>query len=107
MFRAITSAVNTPERQNPTTFEQFGLPACTTENGCFRKVDQRGGNNYPPSDLNWAGEISLGLDMISAIAPDASIILVEADSPADSDLGTAENMAVSLGAVRLQLLGQL
>lgn len=36
--------------------------------------------------------------MISAIAPEARIILVEADSASDSDLGTAENMAVSLGA---------
>ncbi|MGW4489998.1 hypothetical protein ACWEOE_40035, partial [Amycolatopsis sp. NPDC004368] len=26
---------------------QYGLPACTTDNGCFRKVDQNGGVNYP------------------------------------------------------------
>src|SRR5262245_52345798 len=25
----------------------FGLSACTTANGCFRKVDQRGGTSYP------------------------------------------------------------
>src|SRR5215468_6257079 len=29
---------------------QFGLPECTTANGCFRKIDQRGGTDYPPSD---------------------------------------------------------
>lgn len=78
--------------------QQFGLPACTTGNGCFRKVDQRGGADYPPTDSSWAQEISIDLDMVSAVAPNAHIILVEADSPSDSDLGTAENMAVSLGA---------
>ena len=30
--------------------QQFGLPACTTANGCFRKVDQRGGTDYPPPE---------------------------------------------------------
>jgi N-acetylneuraminic acid mutarotase len=78
--------------------QQFGLPACTTANGCFRKVDERGGADYPPMDTNWAGEISLDLDMVSAIAPNAHIILVEADSASGDDLGVAENMAVSLGA---------
>src|SRR5262249_38930125 len=37
---------------------QFGLPACSTANGCFSKVDQNGGTNYPPSNAGWAGEIS-------------------------------------------------
>src|SRR5206468_10773046 len=37
---------------------QFGLPACTTANGCFRKVDQNGGTNYPRGDAGWAEEIS-------------------------------------------------
>src|SRR5947209_4109952 len=27
---------------------QFGLPSCTTANGCFRKVNQNGGATYPP-----------------------------------------------------------
>src|ERR687888_1209912 len=26
---------------------QYGLPACTTANGCFTKVNQFGGTNYP------------------------------------------------------------
>ena len=29
---------------------QYGLPACTTANGCFRKVDQDGGTDYPADD---------------------------------------------------------
>jgi N-acetylneuraminic acid mutarotase len=77
---------------------QYGLPACTSDNGCFRKVDQRGGAGYPASDEGWAAEISLDLDMVSAVAPQAHIVLVESDSSLSDDLGTAENTAVSLGA---------
>ncbi|WP_200823468.1 carboxypeptidase regulatory-like domain-containing protein [Actinacidiphila yanglinensis] len=78
--------------------QQFGLPACTAESGCLRKVDEHGGANYPAADEGWAGEISLDLDMVSAVAPNAHILLVEADSANTDDLGTAENTAVALGA---------
>ncbi len=76
----------------------FGLPACTTSNGCFRKVDQNGGTNYPTADSGWAGEISLDVDMVSAICTNCNILLVEANSSNFSDLGAAVNTAVSLGA---------
>lgn len=76
----------------------FHLQACTTRNGCFRKVDQRGGNNSPQADSNWAGEIALDLDMVSAACPNCHILLVEADSASFNDLGTSVNTAVRLGA---------
>jgi len=56
---------------------QFGLPPCTTANGCFRKVNQTGGTKYPRGDMGWAEEISLDLDMASAICPNCKILLVE------------------------------
>ncbi|MFJ4922961.1 carboxypeptidase regulatory-like domain-containing protein [Streptomyces sp. NPDC088725] len=77
---------------------QYGLPACTAANGCLTKVDQRGGTDYPSPDPDWAGEISLDLDMVSAAAPSAHILLVEADSPGFEDLGNAVETAVALGA---------
>src|SRR5690242_1623609 len=77
---------------------QFGLPACTTANGCFRKVDENGGTNYPAPDTGWAGEISLDVDMVSAICPNCHILLVEAKQPTMDDLGAAVNTAVKLGA---------
>jgi subtilase family serine protease len=77
---------------------QFGLPACTTANGCFRKVDQNGGTSYPRKDTGWALEISLDLDMASAICPSCHIVLVEAKSSSFANLGAAENRAVALGA---------
>src|SRR4051812_17720308 len=77
---------------------QYGLPPCTSAGGCFRKVDQRGGTDYPQADGGWAGEIALDLDMVSAIAPRANLLLVEADSNYPEDLGDAVDQAVALGA---------
>jgi Carboxypeptidase regulatory-like domain/Kelch motif len=77
---------------------QFGVPACTAADGCFTKVDQRGGTDYPAPDADWAGEISLDLDMVSATAPNAHILLVEGDDPSGDNLGAAVDTAVALGA---------
>ncbi len=79
----------------------FGLPACTSAgaNPCFRKVNQRGQSSpLPAADSGWATEISLDLDMVSAICPNCSILLVEADSSFLDDLGAAVNTAVAAGA---------
>jgi subtilase family serine protease len=77
---------------------QFGLPACTTANGCFRKVDQNGGTTYPRKDAGWALEISLDLDMASAICPNCHLLLVEATTNSFANLGAAVNRAAALGA---------
>jgi N-acetylneuraminic acid mutarotase len=77
---------------------QYGLPACTTADGCFRKVNQDGGSEPPARDAGWAEEISLDLDMVSAACPNCHILLVEADDSSVQNLGIAENEAVALGA---------
>jgi len=77
---------------------QFGIAACTTANGCFRKVDQNGGTNYPRRNGGWAQEISLDLDMVSAICPNCHILLVEAKSASFANLGAAVNRAATLHA---------
>lgn len=77
---------------------QYGLPECTTANGCFRKIDQRGGTDYPEPHGGWAGEISLDLDMVSAAAPGAHILLVEADTDYFEDIFAAVDQAVAQGA---------
>jgi subtilase family serine protease len=77
---------------------QFGLPPCTTANGCFRKVDQNGGTHYPRGNTGWAEEISLDLDMASAICPNCHILLVEASSNSFANLAAAVDEAALLGA---------
>jgi Subtilase family len=77
----------------------YGLPPCTTANHCFTKVNQDGvKGSYPSPDAGFAQEISLDLDMVSAICPHCHILLVEANSNGFGDLGTAINEAVTLGA---------
>ena len=77
---------------------QFGLPACTTANGCFGKMNQSGATSPMPAvNSGWRGEISLDLDMVSAVCPNCSIRLVEA-SDTGSGLYTAVHTAVAKGA---------
>jgi subtilase family serine protease len=75
----------------------FGLGACTTANGCFSKVNGAGvKGSYPASNAGWATEISLDLDMVSAICPKCHILLVEGTSNANADLYAAEDTAARL-----------
>jgi len=76
----------------------YGIPACTTANGCFRKVNQNGlASPLPRKNAGWGGEESLDLDMVSAICPNCHILFVEA-SNAGSGLDAAVNTAARLGA---------
>lgn len=76
----------------------FGLPACTTSNGCFRKVNQKGTTSYPRGNAGWGQEISLDLDMASAICPRCKILLVEATSTSFANLAAAVDEAAALHA---------
>jgi outer membrane protein assembly factor BamB len=104
---AIVDAYDDPNAKADLDYyrQYFGLPACPSGNvssaasGCvFQKVNQSGGTTYPAADSGWATEISLDVDMVSAICPKCQILLVEANSNAYGDLGTAVNEAVALGA---------
>ena len=77
----------------------YGLPPCTTANGCFRKVDQNGGTNYPIEDEGWSIEAALDLDAVSSACPKCNILLVQADDNGGENLGRAVDTAVRLGAV--------
>ncbi|WP_285579879.1 carboxypeptidase regulatory-like domain-containing protein [Actinoallomurus iriomotensis] len=97
---AIVDAFDDPTAESDLAVyrQQYGLPPCTTANGCFKKIDQRGGTSYPPPDSGWAGEISLDVDMVSAICPSCNILLVESDDNYMDNLGAAVNQAVAQGA---------
>lgn len=87
----------------------FGLPLLEACNGnpiksatnagpCLLKIDQSGGTAMPRKNGGWAQEISLDLDMASAICPHCRILLVEAKSASFADLGAAVNEAAAQGA---------
>jgi len=78
---------------------QFGLPPCTTANGCFRKLNQAGlEKNYPATNSGWDVEQALDVDMASAMCPACTIDLIQASTASFQNLGTAENEAAKLGA---------
>ncbi|GGV26984.1 peptidase S8 [Streptomyces filipinensis] len=98
---AIVDAYDDPDAESDLAAyrSHYGLPDCTTDNGCFTKVSQTGSTtSLPSADSGWAGEESLDLDMVSATCPNCNILLVEAKSASDANLGTAVNEAVKLGA---------
>lgn len=97
---AIVDAYGYPnaERDLAVYRSQFGLPACTTANGCLRIVNQSGGTSLPRFDVGWAQEQALDLDAVSATCPSCKILLVQASSSSIVNLGTAVNTAAQLGA---------
>jgi subtilase family serine protease len=88
---AIVDAYGYPnlERDLGVYRSQFGLTACTVASGCLRIIDQNGGTALPRFNAGWAGEQALDVDAVSAAAPDAKILVVQAKSASFADLGTA------------------
>jgi subtilase family serine protease len=77
----------------------FALPTCTTANGCFKKLNQKGQqSNYPDQDIGWAQESALDVDMASAMCPNCQIWLFEANTNSFKNLAQAVDKAASLGA---------
>lgn len=74
----------------------FGLPSCTSGNGCFKKI--YAANSKPRANAGWSLEMALDVEWAHAMAPKAKIILVEAASNRLSDLMHAVDVAVNNGA---------
>ncbi len=106
---AIVDAYDDPNAEADLgTFDStYGLPACTTANGCFKKVNQSGGTSYPATDSGWALEISLDVQTAHAICQNCRILLVEANVELD---GRPRRRRERSGRARrerdLQLLGR-
>ena len=83
--------------------ERYGLPPCTTADGCFRKVNQKGEEgNYPRvEEEGWETESALDMDMASAACPGCHIVLAEAANASGANLGEAVDTAARLGATEI------
>jgi subtilase family serine protease len=94
----IVDAYDDPNVQADLTLfsKQFGLPACTTSNGCFREIFQ--GNKRPAANANWSVEIALDVEWAHAVAPQATILLVETSSNSFGNLLAGVDLAVGNGA---------
>ncbi len=96
---AIVDAYNDPTvRRDLETFTtQFGLTPITKDNFQVYYATKK----QPNYDAGWSGETSLDVQWAHAIAPDAKIILVEANSASNPDL----NQAIDRAAELLSLAG--
>jgi kumamolisin len=72
---------------------QFGLPQCTTANGCFKQVNASGGRIR--TNCGWNQEAALDIEWAHAMAPNAHITLVEAASNSFADLFAAVDVATA------------
>ena len=94
---AIVDAFGYPgaERDLAVYRKQYGLPPCTTANGCFKKTSQNGSPILPVYVIGWAQETALDLDMASAACPTCKILLVEANDNSFINLATATQFAAN------------
>ncbi len=92
---AIVVAFDAPTVENDLNVfsSQYGLPLCTTANGCFKKVGSSDSRRLPQVDTSWAVEASLDTQWAHAIAPGAKILLIEAQSDTLSSLMSAVDYA--------------
>jgi len=78
---------------------QFGLPECTSANGCFTKLNQEGATSpLPRANDGWASEISIDVQMAHAICQSCRILLIETEGEEFDQLGAGVNTAVAAGA---------
>jgi subtilase family serine protease len=75
---------------------QFNLPPCTTSNGCLRVLSTNG-KNLGTSQL-WSLETALDAEWAHAIAPAATIMVVESPSDHLNEMLDAVDFAVHQGA---------
>jgi len=99
---ALVDAYDDPSIANDLSVfdKQYSLPAPPS----FIKVglnasDIASTTRFPTADSGWAGEIELDVEWAHAVAPAASILLVEANSESNTDLLNAVNYARSYPGV--------
>src|SRR4029077_1743975 len=98
---AIVDAFDDPTAESDLALyrSHFALSACTTANGCFRKRNQLGQPSpLPPGDPGWAQEISLDVDMVSAICPNCHILLIEGNDNSFNNLALSVDRAAKMHA---------
>jgi len=91
---------------------KFGLPTCSSANGCFKKVGAAAAtvvtivagtptsvSAHPTSNSSgWAAEADADTQTVSAVCAKCRIVLAEAASDSLSDLASAVKAAVGAGA---------
>jgi hypothetical protein len=77
---------------------KFGLPPCTTRNGCFTKVGPGLLGALLSGNQGWGQEASIDTQIASAVCPNCKLVVVEASSDSPAALLSAARTAVAHGA---------
>jgi hypothetical protein len=101
---AVVSAYDDPAAQADLNAydKRYDLPPCTTADGCLRKLNEKGASSpLPPKDLSggkWITESSLGIEVAHGVCQSCRIILMEVDTPENSDFSQTVAAAAKAGA---------
>ena len=98
----IGSHYTNAEADMATYRSKFGLPPCTSANGCFKQVASDGSTDFSgvkdDGCNGFVGEESLDMAMLQAGCPDCKILLIEGN-----DDGAAVATAKKLGAISVSM----
>ena len=101
---AIVDAYNDPNiNTDLQTFDsQYGLATCSEASGCLRVLSQTGTATLPANDTTgWSLEESLDVETVHSVCQECKIILLEANSPSNSNLAAAVDEAATLHATEI------
>jgi subtilase family serine protease len=73
----------------------FGLPACTSANGCLNIIT---GLLTSAANADWSHEASIDTDMASAVCPNCKLLVVEMATNTALNLALGDSLAVRRGA---------
>jgi len=80
---------------------RYGLPPCTSKNGCFTAVSGQGNSPHYSRANGWETEEALDLDMASAACPECHLLLMDSEGESWDALSTAVDTAAALGATEI------
>lgn len=98
---AIIDAFSNPKaRFDLDSFDKhYGLPQETARS--LRIVNQRGGTKLPKANKDWSLEIATDLEAVRGVCNTCRILLVEAHSATQGNLGAAVDRAARMGATEI------
>ncbi len=77
--------------------QQYSLPPCTHENGCFSKLNQQGlGAPMPKANGEWSIETSTDIEVAHSLCENCRIVLVESTTDGFGNLERAEDTAAAV-----------
>ena len=84
------------------TFDtEYGLAACTTANGCFKKLNQSGAASPLPTDQGTSTEIALDVESVHSVCQKCTIDLIEVNNNSFASTEAGVDKAVALGATEI------